>query len=61
MDGGPVKKKRLEPQYEKEKFERPGTTFSNLSNKVAVPTVKDTKTAVALPHCSESAKESITG
>ena len=31
-------KKNTSPQYEKEQIQRPGTTFSNFSDKVAVPT-----------------------
>ena len=44
--------------YEKDKIQRPGTTFSNFSD---TRCLEDTKTAVALPHCSESTKESIAG
>ena len=42
-----------------EQIQRPGTRFSSLSDYVAVP--RGHETAVALPHCSESTKESIAG
>ena len=36
IDGGAVKKNTW-PQYEKNHIQQPGTTFSNFSDKVAVP------------------------
>ena len=42
-----------------EQIQRPGTTVSNFSDEVAA--LEDTKTAVALPHSSESTQESTAG
>ena len=46
-------KKQLGHSIRKRKIQRPGTTFSNLSD-TAVAVLTGAKTAAALPHCIES-------